>query len=73
MGPNELKKEVEKYKALYENEKDHSDTLMRIINILLNNPPKSSKDEEKANKHNDWFGDPPYDFTCKNIIDYLYR
>ena len=67
-------KEVEKYKALYENEKDHSDTLMRIINILIRYLPQSAKSEDKkSNKHDDWFGDPPYDFTCESIIDYLYR
>lgn len=31
MNKKELKQELQKYKSLYENEKDHTDTLKRII------------------------------------------
>lgn len=31
MNKKELERELQKYKSLYENEKDHTDTLKRII------------------------------------------
>lgn len=62
--------EVEKYKALYENEKSHNETLTLIINKLVELLEPSKRDIIKPllEKGNDFFGNPPYKFTCEPTV-----
>lgn len=58
----QLKKELQKYKSLYQNEKDHTDTLKRII----------KKIEEYINEKNDWEICSKYDAIYKDeVLDIL--
>lgn len=56
-----MKSELEKYKALYENEKEHTKTLNTIINKLIEMIPGAPIQEVR--ELNDFFK-PPYKFTC---------
>lgn len=62
----------DKYEALYKNEKDHSETLIRIICKLLDmiEPSKSNAIKPIFEEfHKDFFGKPPYKFTCREEPD----
>lgn len=56
-----MESELAKYKALYENEKEHSKTLEAIIDRLLDALPNSPIHEVR--ELNEFFK-PPYKFTC---------
>lgn len=61
MNKKELEKELQKYKSLYENEKDHTDTLKRII----------KKIEEYISDKNDWEICSKYDAIYKDEVLYI--
>lgn len=70
LNKDELVSELSKYMALYDNEKSHSDTLQHIVNHLLAllDIRKNSIDY-KPDKSDDFFGKPPYKFTCEGKVD----
>lgn len=60
--------ELEKYKALYENEKDHTDTLLRIIfkmfDLLDSDKQQMIRPLLEEFPKRDPYFNPPYKFTC---------
>lgn len=57
--------ERDKYKSLYENEKDHSDTLERILNKVLSSNKDMCTYYKIVEKPNHEI-QPPYKVTCSN-------
>ena len=53
---NKLQQELQKYKSLYENEKDHTDTLKRIIKEVKENLEKHLTAKSYGNHKYELFG-----------------